>query len=149
MEDEASDVYRQKSIDCNQEAMNIFRELGDKLMEGDCLTTRSLACKRGDPEQAKFYDLALDMLLQNGGDMNLQVHRLYLNYGIYYEDVRMYSEAYVMFRKWYHMGVELFGESHPKVKRAIETLREPIYLRLAREKHDTIPQFVQTNEEKV
>ncbi|CAD5123503.1 DgyrCDS11845 [Dimorphilus gyrociliatus] len=131
--------FREKSIECNKEAIAIFRELGDRLMEGDCLTTRSLACVRGDPEQAKFYDLALEMLTQNGGDMNLQIHRLYLNYGIYYEDIRSYEKAYDMFRKWYDLGIELFGFTHPKVKRAIETLNEPIYHRIARIRKDPIP----------
>ena len=70
------------------------------------------------------------------GPINPSMDRLYLNMAIYYEEQGDVYKAYDFFRKWYLVGRELFGLQHPKTRRPINTLNEPMYRRIAEERGD-------------
>lgn len=132
-------MYTAKAIDMVEEALKIYRELGDKIMEGNSMITRGIACGSKDAETVKYYDKALEILIQNGGNISLQMQRLYINYGIYYEEIKNYDKAYQMFKNFYEVGVELYGENHPKSLKGAETLNEPLYKRIAQNRGDKLP----------
>ena len=67
--------------------------------------------------------------------------RLYLNMGIYYEELGDYYQAYTHFYQWFENCRDMYGISHPRVTRSITTLREPMYRRIAQEKGVAVPDF--------
>ena len=75
------------------------------------------------------------------GQYNTIMDRLYLNMGIYFEELGDYYEAYNHFWKWYDVCVEMYGVLHPRVHRSITTLREPMYRRIAAEKKKPVPEL--------
>ena len=77
------------------------------------------------------YKQAEETILRTGGPLHFSLLRVYLNYGIYFEDKREYQSAYKLFKKWHDLMVDLYGINHPTAKRAIDCLREPIYRRQA------------------
>lgn len=123
-----------------EEAITICKKLGDKLMEGDCWTTKGVVLGRACTEQIICYKTAIEMLTLAGGETNLNLDRCYLNTAIYYEEVGNYYEAYKYFLKWFQIGIALYGEGHPRNARCINTLREPMYRRIAEEKGNKVPE---------
>ena len=87
------------------------------------------------------YKEALALALRVVGENNPITDRLYLNMAIYYEESGNYNMAYEYFRKWYGVCCELYGMQHPKTRRPVSTLREPMYVRLAAESGDEVPQM--------
>ena len=85
------------------------------------------------------YSDALETLLPLVGELSTSVDRLYLNIAIYHEEVGDYYLAYEFFRKWYHLCNDLYGPQHPKSLRPVNTLREPMYRRIAAEKGHEVP----------
>ncbi|CAD5125807.1 DgyrCDS14011 [Dimorphilus gyrociliatus] len=129
-----------------EKAIGIFTKLGDRVMEGDCWTTKGVVLGRACSEQIKCYTTAIEMLTLAGGELNINLDRCYLNTAIYYEETGDYYKAYEYFQKWYHIGIALYGEVHPRNVRCINTLREPMYKRIALEKGDKVPQFPASEE---
>ncbi len=73
------------------------------------------------------------------GEIHVAVDRLSLNMAIYYEETGDYLTAYHYFHKWYEVCIDLYGAEHPKTARPINTLREPMYRRIAEEMENSIP----------
>ena len=86
-----------------------------------------------------MYEEAMDKLLPITGEIHNSVCRTYLNMAIYHEDCRNYNKAFELFRKWFAISKDLYGPDHPKTIRCHETLREPFYARIARNKGIPIP----------
>ncbi|XP_070563916.1 TPR repeat-containing protein DDB_G0287407-like [Ptychodera flava] len=119
-----------------EEAIKIFKELGDDGHVAEAIMTKGVLHQRGSIEQLKDYEDAMDLCIQTYGEYHVLVSRLLLNTGIYYEDSGDYYTAYKYFKRWRHTTEEVFGLEHPKTKRAIDTLEEPMYSRIARELGD-------------
>ena len=73
------------------------------------------------------------------GDLNVAMDRLLLNMAIYYEEMGDYYKAYELFLRWFNICKDLYGLQHPKTRRPINTLREPMYKRIAQEKGCAVP----------
>ena len=65
--------------------------------------------------------------------------RINLNMAIYYEESGDYTKSYEYFRKCYTLACELYGRDHVKTQRSINTLREPMYQRMAMQKGFKVP----------
>ena len=87
----------------------------------------------------QMYEEALEMLLPVTGELHMSICRIYLNIGIYYEDIRQYQKAYDWYWKWYILSRDLYGPDHPKTTRCKVTLNEPFYKRIARNMGREIP----------
>ncbi|XP_006812659.1 uncharacterized protein LOC102804429 [Saccoglossus kowalevskii] len=115
-----------------KEAITIFTELGDDGHLAEAIMTKGVLYPRGSIEQLKYYEESMELCLQTYGEIHVLRCRQLLNIGIYYEDVGDYYKAYDFFKKWTYVTEQLYGLEHPKTKRAISTLEEPMYVRIAR-----------------
>ena len=79
------------------------------------------------------------MLLRTVGEIHHSMTRVYINLGVYHEDCRNYKEAFDYYYKFHLLVVQLYGENHPKVTRSVETLNEPFYARICRQKGIPVP----------
>ena len=86
------------------------------------------------------YKEAEEIILQAVG-LHVALDRLLLNMAIYYEESGDYVQAFTLFRRWYESCIELYGAKHPKSQRPVNTLREPMYRRIAQEKDIPIPEL--------
>ncbi|XP_077982009.1 telomerase protein component 1-like [Glandiceps talaboti] len=119
-----------------KDAIRIFKELDDYGHVAEAIMTRGVLEPRGSIEQQKDYEEAMELCVQAYGEYHVLMGRLLLNTGIYYEDSGSYYKAYDYFKRWRHTTEEIYGFEHPKTKRAIETMEEPMYARIAREVGD-------------
>ena len=85
------------------------------------------------------YTEAEEVILRVTGRLHPIVDRLYLNMGIYFEEVGNANKAYDYFYMWYDVCTDLYGPTHPKTKRCISTLNEGQYKRIANERGKGIP----------
>ena len=90
----------------------------------------------------KSYKEAEEILIQSVGTAHVAYDRLLLNMAIYYEESGDYYKAFELFRKWYECCIELFGDTHPKSQRPVNTLREPMYRRIATERGVSVPDLI-------
>ena len=85
------------------------------------------------------YAEAEEILLRVTGLLHPSIDRLYLNYGIAYEESGDYYKAFDYFYRWFEVCRDLYGLQHSKTKRPISTLNEPMYKRIASERGVEIP----------
>jgi len=88
------------------------------------------------------YTEAEEILLRVTGLLHPSIDRLYLNFGIAYEETGDYYKAFDYFHRWFEVCRDLYGLQHSKTKRPISTLREPMYRRIAGERSVEIPEFI-------
>ncbi|CAH1785090.1 unnamed protein product [Owenia fusiformis] len=131
---------KSKAIDRVEEAIKLYTEIEDEFHLGDALITRGVTEGSANTSQIKFYKEAEAKILQSAGELNVSYDRLLLNMAIYYEEMGDYNTAYAKFYKWYEVCKDFYGIHHAKVARSINTLREPMYKRLAQEKGVPVPE---------
>ena len=85
------------------------------------------------------YSEAEEILLRVTGLLHPSIDRLYLNFGIYYEESGDYYKAFDYFHRWFEVCRDLYGLQHNKTRRPISTLNEPMYRRIASECSVKIP----------
>jgi hypothetical protein len=73
------------------------------------------------------------------GEYSVLTGRLYINTGIYWEEIGNYNKAFEFFSNNYRVMRDVFGEEHIKTTRAKHILQEPMYVRLAQERGDVPP----------
>ncbi|XP_033636001.1 telomerase protein component 1-like isoform X1 [Asterias rubens] len=112
------------------EAIRLFKEIGDLGKEAEASMTKAIVFPRGDEEQIQWYELAREQCQQAYGENCKLMTRIMSNIGIYYEDKRDYQTAYTYFVKWHEVSTEVFGEQHPKTKSAFSCINEPRYLQI-------------------
>ncbi|KAL4235832.1 hypothetical protein ACF0H5_004222 [Mactra antiquata] len=119
-------------------ALKIFLELNDQGHYAEALMTKGVLAPRGCMEQLKFYNQAMEVVMQMYGEYHILTSRLYINIGIVYEDINNYNKAYEFFKKWARVSEEILGPDHPKTLRAKGVLRETRYRTIAREMGELI-----------
>ncbi len=80
--------------------------------------------------------------MRSKGELYYKLSRLYVNEAIYYEETGAYASAYDHFLKWHTLNRELYGLHHPYTIRTIQTLREPMYRRIAAKKGHEVPELL-------
>lgn len=86
-----------------------------------------------------MYTEAKDILLNTVGENHQSMARAYLNTGVYYEDRRLYKQAFENLYKWHLVLVELYGIEHTRTVRSLITFNEPFYRRICIKQGITIP----------
>ena len=89
----------------------------------------------------QYYNEAYERGVRATGEIHPNMDRLCLNTAIHHEEMGDYYKAYEWFRKWYEIALDLYGAEHPKSRRPVDTLREPMYRRIAQEKGDKVPEL--------
>ena len=73
------------------------------------------------------------------GDLHISMCRCIQNIHVHYEDVRDYENSLIWLHKWLQNSLEMYGRDHPATKAPIDCLREPFYVRLAKQKGLEVP----------
>ncbi|XP_022107201.1 telomerase protein component 1-like isoform X2 [Acanthaster planci] len=109
------------------EAIRLFKEIGDLGKEAEASMTKAIVFPRGEPEQLEWYELAREQCQQAYGENCKLMTRIMSNTGIYYEDRSDFQMAYDYFVQWHEISREVFGEQHPKTLSAHSCINEPRY----------------------
>lgn len=94
---------------------------------------------------AQLYKEALDIVLSLVGELHVMAIRLYFNTAINLEAQEDFGKAFDYFLKAYQVCEELYGESHPRTQRPLDSLYEDRYQDIANERgiklpnHPTVP----------
>ena len=89
----------------------------------------------------------MELGLKTVGPVHVMMDRLLLNMAIYYEEIGDYYKAYELFYRWYEAVNDIYGPQHPKSARPVNTLREPMYRRIALEKGNAVPELYTAGQE--
>ena len=131
---------REESFAAIEEAMQVFRKLGDIGHIAECLMTKAIIdYSMPFPQREKLLLDSLDLCLKGYGENHLLTTRIYLNTGIAYSMARDWRTAFDFFIKLKRVCLNIFGPNHPKTQRAVNTLNEPRFLRMAAERERYVP----------
>eukprot|EP00794_Sanderia_malayensis_P017020 gene17020-18734_t len=129
--------YRTEAFACADSGIATFDKIGDIGHLAEAIMTKSFV----NPRSTKFFEEKKKQLLKAQGlcrkaygDNHLLACRLYLNIGILYEDNRDFEEAYDYFVSWNECCLKVLGADHPKSTRAKDTLEEPMYVRIRKQR---------------
>ncbi|CAH1785089.1 unnamed protein product [Owenia fusiformis] len=145
----SAEVAKEKAISYVNEAIELYTEMQDNYRIGDCLLTRGVAEGHPTPKQIKYYEEAREKILQSAGPLNMTMDCLLLNMGIYYEDTGDKRRAYGYYFEWYTTCRDLYGERHARCKRCVTLLRETIFMDIAKEVGNPVPEMLEDNANEV
>ncbi|XP_038079413.1 telomerase protein component 1-like isoform X2 [Patiria miniata] len=123
----SAEEAQDESVVQADEAIRLFKEIGDLGKEAEASMTKAIVFPRGEPEQIEWYELSREQCQQAYGENCKLMTRIMSNIGIYYEDRREFDTAYDYFAQWYEISREVFGEQHPKTISANSCINEPRY----------------------
>ena len=130
----SSSTVQDQAFASIDKAIEIFKRQNDMGHLAEAIMTKSFINPRLSKhfaEKEKMLMTAQELCAKTYGEKHMLMLRLYLNIGILYEDNRNFETAYDYFVKWHDTCMEVLGPSHPKTKRAQDTLKEPAYMRIA------------------
>ncbi|CAB3986857.1 Hypothetical predicted protein [Paramuricea clavata] len=132
---ERSEAKRKEAFTTIELAIAVFKKQNDTGHLAEAIMTKSFINPRLSKhfhEKEKMLMTAQELCAKTYGEKHMLMLRLFLNIGILYEDNRNFETAFDYFIKWHDTCIEVLGPSHPKTKRAQDTLKEPTYVRIAK-----------------
>ncbi|XP_047125381.1 TPR repeat-containing protein DDB_G0287407 isoform X1 [Hydra vulgaris] len=122
-------------------AIEVFTELNDIGHIAECLMTKAIIdFNQPFHIREKLLLQSLEYCIKGYGEKHLLTTRIYLNTGIAYEMAGNRTKAFELFIKLKDTCLAVFGPSHPKTVRAINTLNEPTYKLMAENLARTVPE---------